>query len=176
MRTGTIKTKDLDLVPYSPADLLALVKGAAEFRSSFGFPAAEGLREFLIGPEVSSGYLDMLRSSPEPDVWRHGFALVDRGKDLVVGNAAFVGPPNGAGEVEIAYAVVPSFEGRGYATQAARALTEFAIADERVKTVIAHTLPEKNASTRILEKNGFTFGGEIEHPEDGLIWRWERKR
>ena len=176
MRTGTIKTKDLDLVPYSPADLLALVKGAAEFRGSFGFPAADGLREFLLGPEVSPGYLDMLRSSPDPDVWHHGFALVDRDENLVVGNTAFVGPPNDAGEVEIAYGVVPSFEGRGYATQAARALTEFAFADDRVKTVIAHTLPERNASTRILEKNVFTYAGEIEHPEDGLIWRWERHR
>jgi len=174
VRTGTIETKDLDLVPYSPADLLALIEGAAEFRSSFGFPAADGLREFLLGPEVSSGYIDMLRYSPEPDIWRHGFALVDRQEKLVVGNAAFVGPPNDAGEVEIAYGVVPSFEGCGYATQAASALTEFAFTDDRVQTVIAHTLPEQNASTRVLEKNGFGFTGAIEHPEDGLIWRWER--
>ena len=176
VRTGTIKTKDLDLVPYTPADLLALVNGAAEFRGSFGFPAADGLREFLLGPEVSGGYLDMLRSSTESDIWRHGFALVDRTDHVVVGNAAFVGPPNRTGEVEIAYAVVPSFEGRGYATQAAAALTQLALADDRVKTVIAHTLPETNASTRILEKNGFTLAGEIDHPDDGLIWRWEKQR
>src|SRR5947209_6306775 len=43
VRSGTIKTKDLDLVPYTPADLIALIKGAAEFRSSFGIPAADGL-------------------------------------------------------------------------------------------------------------------------------------
>jgi RimJ/RimL family protein N-acetyltransferase len=176
VRAGTIKTKDLDLVPYTPADLLALVKGAAEFRSSFGFPAADGLREFLLGPEVSAGYLDMLRSSPEPDVWLHGFALLDRNEGLVVGNTAFVGPPNEEGLVEIAYGVVPSFEGRGYGTQAAKALTEFAFADERVTTVIAHTLPEENASTRILEKSAFVFAGDFEHPEDGLIWRWEKRR
>lgn len=175
MRAGTIKTKDLDLVPYTPADLLALVKGAAEFRSSFGFPAADGLREFLLGPEVSAGYLDMLRSSPEPDIWLHGFALLNRNEGLVVGNTAFVGPPND-GEVEIAYGVVPSFEGRGYATQAANALTEFAFTDERVTSVIAHTLPEENASTHILEKNGFAFARKFEHPEDGLIWRWEKRR
>ena len=176
MRAGTIRTKDLDLVSYSPADLLALVEGAAEFRSSFGLPAADGLRDFLLGPEVSAGYIDMLRSSPEPDVWRHGFALVDREEGLVVGNAAFVGPPNDAGEVEIAYGVVPSFEGRGFATQAAAALTQFAFADHRVKAVVAHTLCEENASTRILKKNGFEFETEFEHPEDGLIWRWRKAK
>ena len=176
VRAGTIKTKDLDLIPYAPADLLALVKGAAEFRNSFGFSAADGLREFLLGPEVSVGYLDMLRASPLPDIWRHGFALLDRNEGLVVGNSAFVGPPNDAGEIEIAYGVVSSFERRGYATQAAEALTAFALSHEWVTTVIAHTLPANNASTRILEKNGFTFAGEIEHPEDGPVWRWEKGR
>lgn len=176
MRIATINTKDLDLVPYRPADLLALIEGAAEFRGSFGFPAAEGLRDFLLGPEVSSGYVDMLKRSSEPDVWRHGFALVDRNRGLVVGNVAFVGPPNQSGEVEIAYGVTPGFEGRGYATQAAKAVTQFALADGRVKKVIAHTLPENNASTRILEKTGFTFGGEVQHPEDGLLWLWEKRR
>jgi RimJ/RimL family protein N-acetyltransferase len=176
MRPGTITTEDLELIPYTPVDLLELVKGAAEFRSSFLFPAADGLREFLLGPEVSAGYIDMLRSSPEPDVWQHGFGLVHKEDHLVVGSAAFVGPPSDAGDVEIAYAVVPAYEGRGYATQAANALTEFAFADDRVQTVTANTLPERNASTRVLEKNGFVFAGEIEHPEDGIIWRWEKKR
>jgi RimJ/RimL family protein N-acetyltransferase len=41
--------------------------------------------------------------------------------------------------------------------------------------VRAHTLPERNASTRILEKCGFTFRGEILDPEDGLVWRWEHQ-
>jgi RimJ/RimL family protein N-acetyltransferase len=43
-----------------------------------------------------------------------------------------------------------------------------------VRTIQAHTLPEQNASTRVLEKCGFTFTGEIIHPADGPVWRWER--
>jgi RimJ/RimL family protein N-acetyltransferase len=39
---------------------------------------------------------------------------------------------------------------------------------------IAHTLPEENASNRALRRNGFTFSGEVDDPEDGLIWRWEK--
>ena len=171
-----LETDDLKLIAYRPADLLALIGGVEAFYESFGFAAADGLREFLIGPEVASGYVKMLRSSAEPDVWRHGFGVVGRESKVVAGNAAFVGPPNENGEVEIAYGIVPAFEGRGYATQVARALTEFALADDRVTCVYAHTLPEDNASTRVLKKNGFTFAGEVQHPEDGLIWRWERPR
>jgi [ribosomal protein S5]-alanine N-acetyltransferase len=175
MRTGTIETLDLDVIPYRPEDLLALIEGAVEFHSSFGFPAADGLREFLLGPEVAPDYIEMLRLSAEPDVWRHGFALVEKESKYVIGNAAFVGPPEN-GEVEIAYAIAPAFEGRGFATQAAAALIHIAFSDERVETVKAHTLPERNASTRVLEKNGFRFNREIEHPIDGLIWRWDKAR
>ncbi len=170
------ETIDLILIPYRPADLLALIDGAAQFRASFGYSAAEGLREFLLGPEVAPGYVEMLRSSGRPDIWQHGFAVVERGSELVVGNAAFVGPPDDNGEVEIAYGIVQAFEGQGFATQAASALTIFGFADKRVKIVRAHTLPEFNASTRVLEKNGFKFAGLIEHPQDGSIWRWEKSR
>jgi hypothetical protein len=42
------------------------------------------------------------------------------------------------------------------------------------RTVRAHTLPERNASVRILEKLGFAHLGQIVDPEDGPVWRWER--
>jgi hypothetical protein len=44
-----------------------------------------------------------------------------------------------------------------------------------VKLIRAHTLPQINASTRILTKCGFDRIGEMIDPEDGLVWRWERK-
>jgi [ribosomal protein S5]-alanine N-acetyltransferase len=55
-----------------------------------------------------------------------------------------------------------------------QALVEFAAADQGVRIVRAHTLPERNASTRVLEKCGFEFTGEVVDPEDGPVWRWER--
>jgi RimJ/RimL family protein N-acetyltransferase len=76
--------------------------------------------------------------------------------------------------VEIAYGIVPSFEGRGYATEAARALVNHARTHEQVRQIIAHTMPVPNASTRVLKKCGFTFAGEVIDPEDGRVWRWEQ--
>src|SRR6185503_4650545 len=46
--------------------------------------------------------------------------------------------------------------------------------DSAVRLVRAHTLPERNASTRVLEKNGFRLLGPIVDPEDGPVFRWER--
>lgn len=101
--------------------------------------------------------------------------MVENASGLVIGNAGFTGPPDAAGKVEIAYGIVPDYEGRGYATEAAAALVTFARADDRVRGVRAQTLPARNASTRVLEKCGFHLAGEVNHPTDGLIWRWEQE-
>src|SRR5438046_10487620 len=82
--------------------------------------------------------------------------------------------PTADGMVEIAYGVNPEKQGKGYATEAAEALVAFALSSGRVRVVRAHTLPEPNASTRVLAKCGFRHIGEVVDPEDGLVWRWEK--
>ena len=76
--------------------------------------------------------------------------------------------------VEIAYGIVPGYQGQGYATEAAAALVEFAFGSGQVSAVRAHTVPTTNASTRVLKKCGFQCLGEVDDPEDGVVWRWER--
>jgi [ribosomal protein S5]-alanine N-acetyltransferase len=111
-------------------------------------------------------------ASDSIDPWRHGFSMVHRDTGHTIGKCAFKGPP-ADGVVEIAYGVDPEHQGRGYATEAAEALTKFAFS-QNVRTVRAHTLPIPNASTRVLTKCGFRHIGEVIDPDDGLVWRWER--
>ena len=82
-------------------------------------------------------------------------------------------PPTEDGTVEIAYFTYPEFEGQGCATGMAKKLVELAIGSAAIRRVIAHTLPEKNASTRVLEKVGMSLLGEVMDPEDGRVWRWQ---
>lgn len=50
-------------------------------------------------------------------------------------------------------------------------LIENEFRDERVKSIIAHTLGQKNPSTKVLQKCGFEKVQEINYPDDGLIWK-----
>ena len=170
-----VRTDRLNLVPLAPRHYRALIESVESFGTCFGVPAAEGLREFAVSGEVSPEFLariDQQREAPA-DPWSFGFALVHRDKRLVVGMAGFKGPPGPEGAAEIAYGVVPTFQNQGMATEAARALLAFALADPRVRLVRAHTRCEPNASTRVLTKCGFACRGEVEDPEDGIVWRWE---
>ncbi len=95
--------------------------------------------------------------------------------NVIIGFGGYKGPPDADGMVEIAYGVVPAYEGRGYATEAAQALVTYAFGSGRVRAVRAHMLPEANASTNVLRKCGFACLGEVIDPEDGLVWRWEKR-
>ena len=126
--------------------------------------------------EVSPDWLARLHAATAPSPWTHGFSIVHRESGVIVGSCGFHGPPTTDGIVEIAYGVAPDHQGKGYATEAAQALVDFAFADARVRTVWAHTRPAPSASTRVLTKCGFRRIGEVDHPEDGLVWRWDKHR
>jgi len=155
-----------------PAHLIALEKSAEEYEHVSGFNAAEGIRDFLL--MASPEFFRSLKTASAPDPWRFGFAIIHTKENIVIGLCGFAGPPNTRGSVEIGYSIAPSYQGRGFATEVANALVEFAAKDHRVRQICAHTLAETNASTRVLEKCGFTKIAEITDPEGKLVWRWEK--
>lgn len=80
--------------------------------------------------------------------------------------------PNADGEVEIAYGIAPSFQNKGFATEVVRAAMIKLSEVEGVRTVIALTLPQENASTRVLSKCGFVRSGTAIDPDEGVVWKW----
>ncbi|MFL5616299.1 MAG: GNAT family N-acetyltransferase [Gemmatimonadaceae bacterium] len=153
-----IPTKHLTLLLKTPEETLASVDTMSDADRA----------------QVSPAWLARVRAATTADPWIHGFSMVDRASGAVVGSCGYKAPPGPDAVVEIAYGVEPEHQGRGYATEAARALTDFAFGSGTVRRVCAHTMPKNNASARVLTKCGFTRIGEVMDPEDGLVWRWER--
>lgn len=91
-----------------------------------------------------------------------------------VGMCAFKSPPN-SNRVEIACQTFPEYQGRGIGTQMTRELVALARRAQPAVIIAAQTLPEKSASTAILEKNGFVLVCELEHPVDGVVWEWRHR-
>ena len=168
-----LETENLKLIPHESRHVLALIDGPQAYERSIGHKPANGLRDFFVSKDVSPDWLANLRSASSFDPWTHGFCLMHKASGLVIGACGFKGPPGPDGAVEIAYGIVPEQQGNGYATEAARALIGYANDSGNVRMIRAHTLPEKNASTRVLTKCGFHQVGEFRDPEDGIVWRWE---
>ena len=125
--------------------------------------------------QLSAEWLALFKTSAATDPWVHGFVARERATGTVVGQGGFKGPPRG-GVVEIAYGTKAEHRGKGYATETAQALVDYAFGSPQVVLVIAHTLPDSIASQRVLAKCGFQHVGEVIDPEDGLVWRFEKRR
>jgi len=171
-----IETKRLRLIANHPAELRAVKTDPVASARLAGVRLVEGMRDFLVSPEVSPEWLAKLEAAETPDPWTYGFAVVHVQDQVVIGMGGYKGPPGVDGMVEIAYGIVPAYEGSGYATEVAEALVAHAFSTDGVRLVRVHTLPTANASTRVLQKCGFTRVGEVVDPEDGPVWRWERAR
>ncbi len=67
----------------------------------------------------------------------------------------------GTREVEVAYAVVADRWGQGFATEMAEAAVEAAFRRLKLASLVAFTLPSNKASSRVMEKVGFSYEREI---------------
>jgi ribosomal-protein-alanine N-acetyltransferase len=90
----------------------------------------------------------------------------------LVGTGGFFGPPDVSGTVELGFAVLPSFRGRGHATEMVRALAAHALSQPGVERVVADSLVKDRATQAVLLRNGFRV---VQPPEPGLV-RCERWR
>lgn len=105
-------------------------------------------------------------ADPASAEWITG-ALVDVATGQVVGKAGFHGPPDGAGMVEVGYAVRPELRRRGYGRAALEALLRRAAIEQRVRVVRASISPNNVASLRLVAQYGFVQVGEQWDEEDG---------
>jgi RimJ/RimL family protein N-acetyltransferase len=99
-----------------------------------------------------------------------GYLVID--SNVVVGAAGFNGRPENNG-VEISYYTFQEYEGKGYATLACKELIKIAKLQNPSLVICAKTVPEENASTRILKNNGFVYSRVVQDHEIGDAWFWK---
>jgi [ribosomal protein S5]-alanine N-acetyltransferase len=142
-----LRTERLLLRTWTAAEAATVTEGGRLDDWAEGFPD-EG--DKVIAPLIAA----------EPQ-WLGPFGhrlIVERESGLVVGSLGLFWPPSD-GAVELGYGVASSRGGRGYATEAVRALTAHAFTSPAVQAVFAHVEPLNIASVRVLEKSGFTPSG-----------------
>ena len=161
----------IELMKTTPEQVQLLHGDAVAFEARSGLRLEPGYLEF---PDALGFVLSKAEQEPEATVdWRLPFLAINRHEGAVVGLGGYKGPPVD-GAIEIGYGIAPAYRNQGLAT----VMTTLLLVDARrypeITLVVAHTPALDNASTRVLAKCGFVKVGEIEDPEDGPLWRWER--
>lgn len=165
-----LETERLLLVNCDLASLEAILKGDAALAKHLKVKVPKRWTEF--GAPIFRWSIERLREHPGEQAWLTYLPII-KAEKMLAGSCGFKGAPDENGSVEIGYEIAYPFREKGYATEAATALVRFAFSRPEVKKVIAHTLPEPNASTHVLTKVGMKMTQELSHPQDGKVWRWE---
>jgi ribosomal-protein-alanine N-acetyltransferase len=89
------------------------------------------------------------------------FAVVERATGTLLGHCGVRPIPDG--RIELLYAYDPLAWGKGYATEAARAVLAYARQTFEIDCLIAMAYPANPASANVMRKLGFTPSGTEEH-------------
>jgi ribosomal-protein-alanine N-acetyltransferase len=111
-------------------------------------------------PHVFEILLQQFAEAAGNSAWNRYIALRDEG-----GGRTLIGTLGGfrsverPAEFEIGYSVLPAFQMRGYASEAAQGFIAWVLTHSSIETITAQTFPELTASIRVLEKCGMKFDG-----------------
>jgi ribosomal-protein-alanine N-acetyltransferase len=164
--TSSLPTRRLVLIPCSVQMARAALRDRDGLKSRLGAQVpqewpGQDLLEFL------PLYAWQLQADPALLGWGI-WLMIHAAERTVIGDTGFKGKPGGEGTVEIGYSVLPAYRGQGFATEAARALVDWALAQRDVRRIIAECSPENVASIRVLEK----LGMQRREADAGML-RWE---
>lgn len=176
MSHTTVHTARLELVPLSAEAIEALLRGdAVRLRSLTGaaFSASPSPPPYMADslPVVR----DRLRVNPGEVEWWNWLILTQDDCEAV-GAVAFGGAPDAAGAVLIGYAMYPDREGHGYATEAVRAMVDWAFAQPGVRVVRALAPVWNTPAVHVAEKVGMRPVSSAEDDEVGEVLVYEMAR
>ncbi|MFI0482780.1 GNAT family N-acetyltransferase [Actinomadura sp. 9N215] len=145
MSVSDLTTGRLVLRPWTVAEVTAVLGGERRTHWADDFPSE--------GDRVIAGFIAESDGTALGEFGQR--QLVEKATGLVVGAIGLFWPPAG-GVVEFGYGVVASRRGRGYATEATRALVAFALTAPGVESVVAKVELSNPASVRVLENAGLS--------------------
>jgi ribosomal-protein-alanine N-acetyltransferase len=158
-----LQTERLLLAPLAPAAAALLLDSRERAAAELGIELAAGWPQ----PALLGILPRQVALQPSDAGW--GIWLIqERAERLVIGDVGFHGPPSEEGAVEIGYSVVEPYRRRGYATEAARAVSDWARRQEAVSAVLAGCAADNLASIGTLRRLGFRQTG---FEGDELRWR-----
>ena len=110
-----------------------------------------------------------IAAGPVESYARHGFGLwlvEERASGAAIGMCGLVRRPTLA-DIDIGFAFLPAWRGRGFAREAARAVFDHARTRLGLRRLVAIVAPANAASARGVEAIGLRFEGMIEHGDAG---------
>jgi [ribosomal protein S5]-alanine N-acetyltransferase len=159
-----LETERVTLVPFTPEFIDALDRPDEAQRMLGVAIPDEWPDEELSG--LVALYADWVRDDPSA-VGYGPWIVIACEENAVVGSAGFIGKPDAQRTVELGFGTHVDYRNRGYASEAAQALTEWGLKQPGVERLIAKCDADNLPSVRVLKKIGMKHVGNA---NDQLLW------
>ena len=110
---------------------------------------------------LKTAYTEMLNGCIEnPEQWEwYAIWMIELKDGTHIGEMCFKGIDSD-GIVEIGYGIMEQYQDHGYATEAVKAISNWAFQEPKISSIEAQIDSKNIASRKVLEKCGFVFTGK----------------
>lgn len=115
--------------------------------------------------EAASAYISEKIISQREKLGYSSFTILRKEDEEKIGVCGLY-KRDGLDLVDLGFALLPEYEGKGYAFEATQKLVRKASEDFKIEQLAAITIPENTASRKLLEKLDFRFEKMISLPND----------
>lgn len=166
MSINNILTSRLILMPITLEVTKSLLSGSNKELEKLGLEADKKWPT-----EDTMDILPIICETLEKDKVPSGFEtwmIVRKDNMHIIGDIGFHGKPDEKGQVEVGYGIVESERRQGFGFESLKAIIDWAVSMDNVKTIIADCLIDNKPSARMLEKAGMK---EINRDEELIHWK-----
>jgi len=166
-----IHTPRLRLLALTLEQLMQYLHSPHNLETELGFAIAPIYPAGPVQRAIKIKITKMAQAAESDHLWYTYWLIVPRLAPYGAGLIGFKGIPNLLGEAEIGYGIDETYQGKGYMTEAARLLVEWAFQSGRCQAVTAETRQDNLPSQRVLQKIGMRRYGE---QDEMLLWRIDK--
>jgi [ribosomal protein S5]-alanine N-acetyltransferase len=159
-----INTERLQIITFTTEMMDAFLKGNSEIEKIIPYKVASEY-PLEVYKQFFAYKIERFRKFPNETEWEG--IIIHKIDNTIMGDMGFKGGPNEEGIIDIGYSIVPSYQGKGYATEMGKAMVDWGLSQPSVRKVIATCDPDNFASIRVLEKVGFHI---INKTKEKLFW------
>jgi GrpB-like predicted nucleotidyltransferase (UPF0157 family)/RimJ/RimL family protein N-acetyltransferase len=167
IRSQRLETERLTLLPLNRAELWHYLNRPRQLEAALHCDLSRAVLADPVPGVIRSKMRNSAYASISQVLWHTYWLIIVRSENYGAGLIGYKGVPGPDGTVEIGYGIDPDFRRRGYMTESAAALVDWALAQPGCQSITACTEKENAASIRVLEKLGFSL---VKETDEELCW------
>ena len=157
-----ILTRRLRLIPLGQNQLELILQDIESFEKSLNITMMHPLITDRVRRAITMKIAKMQKADASQHDWLTYCLILIKDENVGAGLLGFKSFPDERGATEIGYGIDPAYQGKGYMSEAIRALIDWAFTHPFCKVITA-TEVENPASKRLLERLGAQLVNVSEH-------------